>query len=211
MFIEPQLNSSHKHQRKAGWIEVVCGSMFSGKTEELIRRVNRAIIAQQEVHIFKPAIDIRYDVVKVVSHNYNEITSTPIKSSDQILALVGNADVVAIDEAQFLDEGLVDVCITLANSGRRVIVCGLDMDFEGKPFGIMPQLMSIAEFITKLHAICMQCGDVASFSYRLSESQEKVVLGEKDLYEARCRRCFTEGREEQAQAEELNGAISHER
>lgn len=198
MFIEPQLNSSDKHQRKAGWIEVVCGSMFSGKTEELIRRVNRAIIAQQEVHIYKPAIDIRYDVVKIVSHNSNEVVSTPVDSSAEILALAGDADVVAIDEAQFLDEGLIAVCVELANEGKRVIICGLDMDFEGKPFGIMPQLMSIAEFITKLHAICMQCGDVASFSYRLTASQEKVLLGEKDSYEARCRRCFTEGRSEES-------------
>lgn len=195
MFIEPQLNSSDKHQRKAGWIEVVCGSMFSGKTEELIRRVNRAIIAKQDVRIYKPAIDIRYDVEKVVSHNANAVVSTPVSNSSEIMDLAEGADVVAIDEAQFLDAGLIDVCVALANDGKRVIVCGLDMDFEGKPFGIMPQLMSIAEFITKLHAICMQCGDVASFSYRLTASKEKVVLGEKDAYEARCRRCFTEGQE----------------
>ncbi|MGB0525520.1 MAG: thymidine kinase [Flammeovirgaceae bacterium] len=208
MFIEPQLNSFSKHQSGAGWIEVVCGSMFSGKTEELIRRVNRAIIAQQEVKIFKPSIDIRYHEVKVVSHNSNEALSSPVEYSEQILSLAGDADVVAIDEAQFMDEGLIDVCVKLANEGKRVIVCGLDMDFEGKPFGIMPQLMSIAEFITKLHAICMQCGDVASFSYRLTASKQKVVLGEKDAYEARCRKCFTEGmesKEEEMESVNENG------
>lgn len=198
MFIEPQLNNAGKTQQ--GWIEVVCGSMFSGKTEELIRRVNRAVIAQQEVKIFKPSIDIRYHEVKVVSHNANEALSTPVEYAAQILSLAGSADVVAIDEAQFLDEELVDVCVKLANQGKRVIICGLDMDFEGKPFGIMPQLMSIAEFITKLHAICMQCGGVASFSYRLSASKEKVLLGEKDSYEARCRKCYTEGMEMQKEA-----------
>lgn len=208
MFIERQLNSPGKHQHVAGWIEVVCGSMFSGKTEELIRRVNRAIIAQQEVKIFKPSIDIRYHEVKVVSHNSNEALSTPVEYAAQILTLAGDADVVAIDEAQFLDEGLIDVCKQLANSGKRVIVCGLDMDFEGNPFGIMPQLMSIAEFITKLHAICMQCGDVASFSYRLSEATEKVVLGEKESYEARCRRCYTEGMDKKKE-EELEVGAAH--
>jgi len=204
MFLEPQSNNTTTEQ---GWIEVVCGSMFSGKTEELIRRVNRAVIAQQEVMIFKPAIDVRYDDVKVVSHNSNEVVSTPINHTSEIMKQVGLADVVAIDEAQFMDEGLVDVCVELANEGRRVIVCGLDMDFEGKPFGVMPQLMSVAEYITKLHAICMKCGCTASYSYRLGASKEKVLLGETDVYEARCRPCFVKGNQAKVSLRESTEAI----
>lgn len=198
MFLERQPHQFHTHTApKTGWIEVICGSMFSGKTEELIRRVNRAVIAQQRIKIFKPYIDVRYDEVKVVSHNSNAIQSTPVKSAAEILDLVKqdpiHLHIIAIDEAQFFDEGLADVCVALANRGKRVIISGLDMDFAGKPFGCMPALMSVAEFVSKLHAICMQCGELASYSYRRGESQEKVLLGETDVYEARCRRCFLEG------------------
>ncbi len=192
MFLEPQLNSS-PHKPQSGWIEVVCGSMFSGKTEELIRRVRRAVIAQQNVKIFKPSVDKRYHKNQVVSHNKNSLVSIAIANSSEIPQHMENCDVVAIDEAQFFDEGITDVCVELANLGYRVIVCGLDMDFEGKPFGPMPHLMSVAEFVTKLHAICANCGDVASYSYRLVESKDKVLLGEKNAYEARCRKCFTLG------------------
>jgi thymidine kinase len=195
MFLEPSLkkHNTQVQHHETGWIEVVCGSMFSGKTEELIRRLNRAIIAKQKVEIFKPAIDTRYHVEDVVSHNENAIRSTPINFAQDMLLLAGNCDVVGIDEAQFFDDQLVNVCVKLANSGCRVIVAGLDMDFEGKPFGCMPALMSVAEFVTKVHAICVNCGALASYSYRLSASKEKVLLGEKDSYEARCRTCFNEG------------------
>lgn len=191
MFIEPQIG--HSKYEKRGWIEVVCGSMFSGKTEELIRRLNRALIAKQKVEIFKPAIDTRYHAENVVSHNENSIRSTPVQFANDILLLAANSDVVGIDEAQFFDEELVKVSIDLANAGKRVIVAGLDMDFSGNPFGPMPELMAVAEFITKVHAICAQCGGLASFSYRTSASTKKVVLGEKDQYEPRCRQCFTKG------------------
>ncbi|WP_020527405.1 thymidine kinase [Flexithrix dorotheae] len=191
MFLEPQLNS-YPHKPQSGWIEVVCGSMFSGKTEELIRRVNRAVIAQQKIQIFKPGIDNRYHESDVVSHNKNKVVSIPVNSAKEVLSHCQDCDVIAIDEAQFFDAEIVSVCIRLANRGKRVIVCGLDMDFEGKPFGPMPELMSIAEFVTKLHAICAQCGDVASYSYRLVDSQDKVLLGETSSYEARCRKCFYE-------------------
>ena len=192
MFIEPTLHNIQPKPR-FGWIEVVCGSMFSGKTEELIRRVNRATIAKQKVKIFKPTIDTRYHKEKVVSHNRNMLNSICVADSSEILAKVTDCDVVAIDEAQFMDRGLADVCVALANKGHRVIICGLDMDYMGKPFGAIPNLMSAAEFVTKLHAICMQCGDVASYSYRLTDSDKKVLLGEKNDYEARCRKCFVEG------------------
>lgn len=192
MFLEP-VHHEDPHPRKAGWIEVICGSMFSGKTEELIRRVNRAVIAQQRVIIFKPAMDTRYDEVQVVSHNRNAVLSKPVQQVSEILEQAEGYDVIAIDEAQFLEEGLIEVCMQLANAGRRVIVTGLDMDFRGKPFGIMPALMSVAEYVTKLHAICMRCGGLASFSFRLVESDAKVLLGEKGEYEARCRTCFVEG------------------
>ena len=204
MFIEPQSNRLTPDQ---GWIEVVCGSMFSGKTEELIRRVNRAVIAKQKVKIFKPAIDTRYDENNVVSHNSNYVVSIPISHTSEIEQHISDVEVVAIDEAQFMDEGLVDICVELANGGKRVIVCGLDMDFEGKPFGMMPQLMSVAEYITKLHAICVQCGAVASYSYRLTPSQEKVLLGEQDQYEARCRKCFVEGSQQKNSSEEAHSVL----
>jgi thymidine kinase len=189
MFLEPDLNYN-KQPIGSAWIEVICGSMFSGKTEELIRRINRALIAKQKVIIFKPAIDVRYDEVKVVSHNKNAVNSTPVNRAKDILQLCTNYKVVAIDEAQFFDEDLPEVCIELANRGIRVIAAGLDMDFQGQPFGVMPQLLSIAEFVTKVHAICAKCGGVASYSYRLTASEEKILLGEQDSYEPRCRSCF---------------------
>jgi len=174
---------------------VVCGSMFSGKTEELIRRLTRAKIARQSVQIFKPAIDTRYDDQKVVSHNQNEIDSIAVSKSRDILTILEKNDcqVIGIDEAQFFDEQLIEVCEFLANKGKRIVIAGLDMDFEGKPFGIMPTLLSIAEFVTKVHAICMCCGKVASYSFRLTPSKEKIMLGEKTEYEARCRSCFVKG------------------
>jgi thymidine kinase len=187
MFIEP-LNANGKD--KKGWIEVVCGSMFSGKTEELIRRLKRAQIANKKVEIFKPGIDTRYDAVNVVSHDSNSIRSTPVNHSENILLMAEGIEVVGIDEAQFLDLELPRVCEQLAQKGTRVIIAGLDMDFEGKPFGPMPQLLSIADYITKVHAICMKCGDIAHFSYRKTADKNKIMLGEKDSYEPRCRTCF---------------------
>lgn len=189
MFIEPNRNIRNTHPR-TGWIEVVCGSMFSGKTEELIRRLNRAKIARQKVEIFKPAIDKRYHDADIVSHNENSIRSTPIHTAEEILLFAGDCDVVGIDEAQFLDQNLVEVCNNLASHGKRVIVAGLDMDFAGKPFGPMPQLMAVAEYVTKVHAVCVVCGEVAQYSYRKVASQDKILLGETDSYEARCRRCY---------------------
>ena len=191
MFLEPVIGKSYTRENK-GHIEVVCGSMFSGKTEELIRRLNRALIAKQKVEIFKPAIDRRYHLENVTSHNEKSIRSTPVQSADDIILLSGDCDVVGIDEVQFFDEQIVDVVNALARAGKRVIVAGLDMDFEGKPFNPMPQLMAVAEYVTKVHAICMKCGELASFSFRLSDSKEKVVVGEKESYEARCRKCFYE-------------------
>jgi thymidine kinase len=175
-----------------GWIEVITGSMFSGKTEELIRRLKRARIGRQSIEIFKPLIDHRFSDEKVVSHDANEIPSTPVSNSASILLLAGNVDVIAIDEAQFFDEALPEVCSQLAEKGIRVIVAGLDMDFLGNPFGPMPKLMAIAEYITKVHAICPRCGQLAHFSHRLSGEKKLVVLGEKDLYEPLCRKCFGE-------------------
>lgn len=189
MFLEPNVNNS-----KSGWIEVVCGSMFSGKTEELIRRLKRAKIANLKVEIFKPQIDTRYHEIEVVSHDSNSILSTPVASSQNILLLSNDVDVVGIDEAQFFDEGLPDVCEQLANKGIRVIIAGLDMDFSGKPFGPMPALLAKAEYITKVHAICVCCGALANHSYRLVKDESKVLLGEKDSYEPRCRACFNKGR-----------------
>ena len=188
MFLEPNVNKS-----KTGWIEVVCGSMFSGKTEELIRRLKRAKIANLKVEIFKPQIDTRYHETEVVSHDSNSIMSTPVSSSQNILLLSSDVEVVGIDEAQFFDDGLPDVCEQLANKGIRVIIAGLDMDFLGRPFGPIPALLAKAEYITKVHAICVRCGALANHSYRLVESDTKVLLGEKESYEPRCRECFEKG------------------
>ncbi len=186
MFLENTINNT----QKKGWIEVVCGSMFSGKTEELIRRMKRAQFAKQKVEIFKPGIDTRYDDEMVVSHDANEIQSTPVPSSSNILILANNVDVVGIDEAQFFDDGLVAVCNQLANSGIRVIVAGLDMDFKGVPFGPMPGVIACAEYVTKVHAICMRCGELANHSYRKVEKNDLVFLGEVDEYEPLCRTCY---------------------
>ncbi len=185
MFIEPNIRGE-----KRGWIEVICGSMFSGKTEELIRRLKRARIANLKVEIFKPAIDVRYDEEKIVSHDENAILSTPIDNSQKILLLAQDVDVVGIDEAQFFDAEIANVCEELAIRGIRVIVAGLDMDYKGKPFGQMPNLLAIADYITKLHAICVVCGNIANISYRKSADEGQVVLGEKDKYEPRCRHCY---------------------
>ncbi|MFA9391177.1 MAG: thymidine kinase [Prolixibacteraceae bacterium] len=188
MFLEKDLSG----RQQKGWIEVVCGSMFSGKTEELIRRLNRAKIANQRVEIFKPVIDNRYSLVDVVSHNENAIRSTPVDTASNILLLTGDVDVIGIDEAQFFDPAIVEVCNKLANMGVRVIVAGLDMDFQGKPFGPMPHLMAVAEYVTKVHAICMRCGSLANCSHRLSHEEKLVVLGEKNEYEPLCRECYNE-------------------
>lgn len=191
MFIEP---SNHRPGTQAGtgWIEIICGSMFSGKTEELIRRLNRAFIAQQKVQIFKPVIDKRYSKKKIVSHNESEIHSMPVNFARDIIINSTDFDVIGIDEAQFFDKEIVEVVNVLANQGKRVVIAGLDMDFKGRPFSPMDQLMSVAEYITKVHAICMKCGSVASYSHRRTKSDKKVVLGEKDIYEALCRKCFYE-------------------
>lgn len=192
MFVEPHLGGS-PFKEQAGWIEVICGCMFSGKTEELIRRLNRALIARQKVEIFKPVIDKRYHYEQIVSHNEKAIRSTPVYFAHDIPLLAGDCQVVGIDEAQFFDDAIVEVCNNLANQGKRVIIAGLDMDYEGKPFGPMPQLLAIAEFVTKLHAICARTGQLASYSFRLSENDARVVLGEKDQYEARSRTAFLQG------------------
>ncbi len=186
MFLE---NTIHPNKRK-GSIEVICGSMFSGKTEELIRRMKRAQYAKQKVEIFKPEIDTRYDAVKVVSHEGNSIHSTPVPASSHILLLASDVEVVGIDEAQFFDAGLVDVCNQLADNGVRVIVAGLDMDYLGKPFGPIPALLAIAEHVTKVHAICMRCGNIANHSYRITDEEALVLLGETNNYEPLCRDCF---------------------
>lgn len=186
MFLEKSLNG----RSSKGWIEVVCGSMFSGKTEELIRRLKRAQLANQRVEIFKPEVDVRYSTTDVVSHDANAIRSTPVSNSGNILLLCGDVDVVGIDEAQFFDQGLIDVCNTLANQGVRVIVAGLDMDYKGKPFGPIPALMATAEYVTKVHAVCMKCGNLAQYSHRTVVNDNLVVLGEKDSYEPLCRTCF---------------------
>lgn len=185
MFIE-------QNKDPRGAIEVICGSMFSGKTEELIRRLKRARIAKQKVEIFKPAIDIRYNETKVVSHDENAITSTPVASASEILFYAGDADVVGIDEAQFFDDELVPVCNKLAAMGVRVIVAGLDMDYLGNPFGPMPELLATAEHVSKVHAICIKCGNLAHFSHRIVNSDKLVVLGETDSYEPLCRICYQE-------------------
>ena len=193
MFIEPNFGKSSVPKSETGWIEVICGSMFSGKTEELIRRLNRAKIANLKVEIFKPAIDKRYDEIMVVSHDKKEIRSTPVQFANDILLLSSDCDLVGIDEAQFFDDGIVDVAVKLANTGKRVIIAGLDMDYLAKPFTPMNDLMAVAEFVTKTHAICMKCGSIASYTYRLDDSDQRVLLGEKNIYEARCRRCYYEG------------------
>ena len=182
MFLE---NASQK-----GWIEVICGSMFSGKTEELIRRLRRAEFAHLKVEIFKPCIDVRYSEDEVVSHNATTIRSTPVESSQNILLLATDVDVVGIDEAQFLDDGLVDVCNQLANRGVRVIIAGLDMDFKGVPFGPIPALCAIADDVTKVHAICVKCGNLAYLSHRIVSGDKRVMLGEQTEYEPLCRECY---------------------
>ncbi|MGZ2370859.1 thymidine kinase [Ancylomarina sp. YFZ004] len=186
MFLENDISSAGSR----GWIEVVAGSMFSGKTEELIRRLNRAKIAKQKVEIFKPKVDTRYSDDEVVSHNANAIRSTPVETAANILLLSSDVEVVGIDEAQFFDDGLAEVCNVLANQGIRVIVAGLDMDFQGKPFGPIPALMATAEYVTKVHAVCMRCGNLAQYSHRLSDTDKLVLLGEKDAYEPLCRVCY---------------------
>ena len=184
-----------ENHRKSGCIEVVCGSMFSGKTEELIRRLRRAQFANQQIAIFKPTLDKRYSDVEVVSHDFHKLTSTPIQTPGEMLEKVGpEVQVVGIDEAQFFDETLVEVCQTLANRGVRVIVAGLDTDSLGVPFGPMPRLMAVAEDVQKVHAICVRCGALANHSHRLSKSHDLVLLGEKDVYEPLCRDCFNAAR-----------------
>ena len=180
----------NEHFPRQGRIEVICGSMFSGKTEELIRRLNRARIAQQKVEIYKPMIDTRYSEEDVVSHDSNSVASIPVESSQSILLMATEADVVGIDEAQFFDEGLIEVCNTLANRGKRIIIAGLDMDFKGVPFGPMPALCSIAEDVTKVHAICVRCGNLAHVSHRIVAGDKQVMLGELQEYEPLCRHCY---------------------
>lgn len=190
MFIEPNIRGERR-----GWIEVICGSMFSGKTEELIRRLKRVKFANLKAEIFKPAIDVRYDEVKIVSHDTNAIQSTPIDNSQKILLLAQGADVIGIDEAQFFDDQLPSVCDELAYRGIRVIVAGLDMDYLGNPFGQMPAIMAKADYVTKLHAICMICGNIANYSYRKIPNEDQVMLGAKDVYEPRCRVCYNNHKE----------------
>jgi len=187
MFLEKLVNQN----TRKGWIEVICGSMFSGKTEELIRRLKRAKFAQLKVEIFKPQIDNRYHEEEVVSHDRNSISSTPVPASSNILLLANDIDVVGIDEAQFFDDEIVNVCNQLARQGVRVVVAGLDMDFMGKPFGPMPALLATAEYITKVHAICVECGDLAQHSYRFSENEDLVLVGEQESYKPLCRKCFS--------------------
>ncbi len=198
MFLE---NKSDKTSRK-GWIEVITGSMFSGKTEELIRRLRRAKFARQRVEIFKPCVDNRYSETEVVSHDATSIQSTSVEVSGNILLLVSDIDVVGIDEAQFFDDNIVEVCQTLAQMGIRVIVAGLDMDYTGKPFGAMPQLMAVAEYVTKVHAVCMRCGNLAQYSHRLTESDQLVLIGETDRYEPLCRTCYEKARNMQQQEQQ---------
>ena len=186
--------------KKAGSIEVICGSMFSGKTEELIRRMKRAQFAKLNIKIFKPCIDVRYSEDDVVSHDAHSITSTPIDAPAKMLEMIGQADVIGIDEAQFFDGSIVEVVQTLANNGIRVIIAGLDTDFLGKPFGPMPALMAVAEDIQKVHAICVKCGSPANHSHRLSKSSELVVLGETDIYEPLCRHCYNSAIKEEKEA-----------
>ena len=193
---------NHMEMMRRGHIEVVCGSMFSGKTEELIRRLKTAKFAHQKVEIFKPALDTRYSDVEVVSHDSNHITSTPIESSASMLLLADDVDVVGIDEAQFFDADLVNVCEELARRGTRIIIAGLDMDFKCQPFGPMPALMAIADEVTKVHAICVRCGNLAYVSHRLVEGDKQVLLGEKAEYEPLCRECYLKALKERAEKEQ---------
>jgi len=186
MFLENLVN----HKEQFGWIEVICGSMFSGKTEELIRRLRRAQFAKQKVEIFKPEVDMRYDDEKVVSHDQNEIRSTPVPAAANIPILADGCDVVGIDEAQFFDDEIVRVCNDLANSGIRVIVAGLDMDYKGNPFGPMPILMATAEYVTKVHAVCTRTGNLAHYSFRKSQNEDLVLLGEVEAYEPLSRAAY---------------------
>jgi len=183
MFLEEKVRST-------GWIEVIAGSMFSGKTEELIRRLKRAQIAQQKTQIFKPKIDTRYSANSVVSHDSNSIESTPVEKAEDIIGLVNGYQVIGIDEAQFFGNELVGVCNKIADMGVRVVIAGLDMDFAGKPFGPIPELFAVAEYVTKVHAICMRCGALATYSHRFSKTEDLVLLGEKDAYEPLCRKCY---------------------
>ncbi len=184
------LENSGRLSGKRGTIEVITGSMFSGKTEELIRRLRRAQFAGLKVEIFKPSLDKRYSEDRVVSHDDKSIVSTPVDNASSILLLAGEVDVIGIDEAQFFDSSIVEVCNKLADNGVRIVVAGLDMDFMGNPFGPIPALLSIAEYITKVHAICMRCGSLAQYSFRKSEEEQVVLLGEKDKYEPLCRECY---------------------
>ena len=186
MFFEPKIYSNVS----SGSVEVICGSMFSGKTQELIRRLKRLKVAKKKFIVFKPAIDIRYKKNKIVSHNKDSINATVVNNIAEIQNHISDEEVIAIDEAQFFDETLISLCNDLANKGKRIIICGLDMDYLGVPFGIMPSLMAISDSITKLHAICSDCGDTANYSYRKSIDQDRIVIGEKDEYKALCRVCF---------------------
>lgn len=188
MFLEP-----HFKGQRSGWIEVICGCMFSGKTEELIRRLRRATIADLKVEVFKPKVDTRYDETSIVSHDTSAVLASPIDHSLKLLEINGRTSVVGIDEAQFFDDNLPEVCQQLALRGIRVVVAGLDMDFRGKPFGPIPALLAIAEYVTKVHAICVHCGNLATHSYRLAAGDEVVLLGEKEQYEPRCRSCYHMG------------------
>ena len=186
------LENSIRVTGKKGSIEVITGSMFSGKTEELIRRLRRAQFAGQKVEIFKPSLDKRYSETRVVSHDDKSIISTPVDNASAILLLAGDVEVVGIDEAQFFDDSIIEVCNELADNGVRIVIAGLDMDFMGKPFGPIPALLAVAEYVTKVHAICMRCGNLAQYSFRKSEDSQVVLLGEKNLYEPLCRNCYNE-------------------
>lgn len=188
MFLEP-----HFKGQRSGWIEVICGCMFSGKTEELIRRLKRARIASLKIEVFKPRIDTRYDETNIVSHDTASVLATPVDHPEKILDINDNTAVVGIDEVQFFDQSIVEVCQQLALRGVRVVVAGLDMDYRGEPFGPMPKLLAVAEYVTKVHAICVHCGNLATHSYRLADGDAIVLLGEKEQYEPRCRSCYHMG------------------